>query len=53
MRLPFLLHLAGVDDIYHIINGHRGLCDVGGDDNLSDTLWGPAEDCLLLLIGQG
>lgn len=53
MRLPFLLHFAGVDDIYHVVNGYRGLCDVSGDDDLCDTLWGSAEDCLLLLIGQG
>ena len=53
MRLPLLLHLAGVDDIHHVVNGNRGLSDVGGDDDLCDTLWRPAENGLLLLIGQG
>lgn len=53
ISLPFLLHLARVNDIYHVVNGYRGLSDIGGDDDLGDTLWGPAENCLLLLIGQG
>lgn len=53
MILPLLLHLARVDDIHHVVNGHRGLCDVGGDYDLCDTLWGAAENRLLLLVGQG
>lgn len=53
VRSPFLLHLAGVDDIYHVVDGYRGLCNVCGDDDLCDALRGPAENRLLLLIGQG
>lgn len=50
--LPFLLHLAGVDDVHHVVDGHGRLGDVGGDDDLGDALGGPAENRLLLLIGQ-
>lgn len=53
VKLPFLLHLAGVDDIYDVVNSYRGLSDVCGDDNLCDAFLGPVENCLLLLIGQG
>lgn len=52
-RLPFLLHLAGVNDVYDVVNGYRGLSDVCRDDDLCDALLGPVENCLLLLIGQG
>lgn len=50
VSLPFLLHLARVDDIHHVVNGYRGLCNVCGDDDLCDTLRGPAENRLLLLV---
>ena len=51
--LPFLLHLAGVDDVDHVVDGDRGLGDVGGDDDLGDVLRRPVEHGLLLLVGEG
>ena len=35
--VSILLHLAGVDHIYHVGDGHRGLCDVGGHYDFTHT----------------
>lgn len=53
MALPLFLHLARVDDVHHVVDGHGGLSNVGGDDDLGDAFGGAVENRLLLLIGQG
>lgn len=51
--IPFLLHLARVDDVNDVVDSNGGLCDVGGDDDLGDALWWSAEYRLLFLVRQG
>lgn len=51
--VPFLLHLAGVDNVNDVVDSYGSLCDVGGDDDFGDTFRWTAEHRLLLLVRQG
>ena len=52
-RVPaHLLRAAGVDDIPHVVDRHRGFRDVRGDDDLAHAGRGPLENFTLVLPAE-